>query len=280
MTVRFERMHLPQNKNLPRRRRPPKWIIYHNTGSGMPAKAAKVADPRRDPVAFDRAARDWYEKTGFKFYPNILIGVSGMAMELAPLNITTWHVPTLPSQYAERNWPEFADPLNGGGKGWVRHGRDPKQVYDWWFERWPGIKSPLDLISRSVNANTVAVDFIPMPDGSGFTEAQMKTGAMVAQMLSDKYGIPKDRKHHLGHEDIHPVRRGTIKQRGGRIIGQPWDPGKKFDWDDFIRRMGGRPARPPVTPLLIGTVALAGTLWWKHRKGGLSLGSLMKELKG
>lgn len=54
------------------------------------------------------------------------------------------------------------------------------------------------------------------------TPAQMRSLARLVRFLCERYGIPRDRKHILGHGET----------------GRPTEcPGKRFDWDDLMRRL-------------------------------------------
>lgn len=54
------------------------------------------------------------------------------------------------------------------------------------------------------------------PKDIGYTEAQYKTLNLLINELSTRYGIPKNRKHIMGHDDYAPNRKT--------------DPGELFDW--------------------------------------------------
>ncbi len=58
-------------------------------------------------------------------------------------------------------------------------------------------------------------------DPSYFTEEMYRSSAALTRSLADKYGIPKDREHIVGHVEV-PGNDHT-------------DPGPNWDWDKYMR---------------------------------------------
>lgn len=245
-------VHLPQSAQLKPRTTTPDRIIWHTTGSGLAREAEKRAPIAMDPAAWDRAAIEWYRRSSTPYYPQYLVGQSGNVFELAPPRFYTQHVAALPDLYRDANWRAYA------GKKPTRHGRNPDEVYDWWNQRWGSNASPLDLVSSpSINSRTIAVDVIPDPRTGEFSQAQMAAAAKLGRELSRRYGIPLDRRHNLGHEDVHPFDRGTVV-RGGRVVGTAWDPGKRFGWDAHMRRMGSGGSLKAAAAAVVGLALIWG----------------------
>ena len=221
--------HLPQSEKLPARDLAPRAVVIHSTGRGL-ARYADARSATGDESAYDAVALDWYETSGFPYYGHILVGQSGVAHALAPESVVCWHTATLSRRYGATDWRKFAHPL-GGKLG--RHGRQPHIVYDWWDERHGTDASPLDLLGgeRKVNQLTFGIDLLPDLAGE-YSASQMATAAGEIRRLCETHGIPFDRSHVLGHEDLDPWRRGTIRRRG-KVIGVPWDPGTRFNWLDL-----------------------------------------------
>ncbi|MGI8646709.1 MAG: N-acetylmuramoyl-L-alanine amidase [Mycobacteriales bacterium] len=65
-----------------------------------------------------------------------------------------------------------------------------------------------------------------------YTEAMYRSSAKLVRYLAKKYGIPLDRNHILGHEDI------TRNVENG-IAGAHWDPGGFWDWDHYMALVRG-----------------------------------------
>jgi hypothetical protein len=58
-------------------------------------------------------------------------------------------------------------------------------------------------------------------DPSSFTEEMYRSSAALTRSLTDKYGIPRDREHIVGHSEV-PGNDHT-------------DPGQHWDWDKYMR---------------------------------------------
>ena len=76
------------------------------------------------------------------------------------------------------------------------------------------------------------------------TEAMYRTSASLVRHLCDKFDIPKDRGHIIGHDQVP----GILTEN---IPGMHWDPGPFFDWEHYFDLIGApldadaeeRPAR-------------------------------------
>ncbi|NUR61807.1 MAG: transglycosylase SLT domain-containing protein [Catenulispora sp.] len=69
-----------------------------------------------------------------------------------------------------------------------------------------------------------------------YTEAQYETTAELVRYLSRKYGIPLDRQHIIGHDEV-PGSRDAAQTT------QHWDPGPYWDWSHFMDLLGA-----PILP--------------------------------
>jgi hypothetical protein len=77
--------------------------------------------------------------------------------------------------------------------------------------------------------------------GTWFTEALYRSSAKLVRYLAGKYGIPLDRQHILGHDNVP----GTIPTTVG---GMHWDPGPYWDWAHYFELLRA-PFRSTGTPL-------------------------------
>lgn len=80
--------------------------------------------------------------------------------------------------------------------------------------------------ARSANASALGIEhegFIDDP--SWFTDAMYRTSAALTKSLCDRYGIPKDRAHIIGHSEA-PGNDHT-------------DPGPYWDWTRYMELVGG-----------------------------------------
>jgi N-acetyl-anhydromuramyl-L-alanine amidase AmpD len=84
-------------------------------------------------------------------------------------------------------------------------------------------------------------------DSSWFTEAMYRSSAQLAAYLCNTYGIPKDRNHIIGHNEVSdPYNRD---QYGG--AGHNTDPGSYWDWArymGYVEYYAGTTAPPPPPP--------------------------------
>jgi hypothetical protein len=68
-------------------------------------------------------------------------------------------------------------------------------------------------------------------DGSYFTPQLYKSMARLTRYLGEKYNIPLDREHIIGHDQV-PGPTAAFQ------LGMHWDPGTFFDWARFMALMG------------------------------------------
>lgn len=96
--------------------------------------------------------------------------------------------------------------------------------------------------SYVINANSIGIEHQGSAHDPDFdTEAMYKASAALARSLADKYGIPVDRAHIVGHEEIKPTK---------------GDPGPHWDWEHYMRLIKGEPdARPAPSPERPASVA-------------------------
>ncbi|RVX42740.1 N-acetylmuramoyl-L-alanine amidase [Nonomuraea polychroma] len=67
--------------------------------------------------------------------------------------------------------------------------------------------------------------------GTWYTEAMYRASAKLVRYLADKYGIPLDRAHILGHDNVP----GTTPKS---VAGMHADPGPYWDWAHYFELMG------------------------------------------
>lgn len=89
-----------------------------------------------------------------------------------------------------------------------------------------------------VNSKSVGLEhegFLTDPD-AWFTEAMYLSSARLVRHLSEKYDIPLDRRHIVGHDNVPGTTTSAIK-------GMHTDPGPYWDWDHYFALLG-----EPFTP--------------------------------
>nr|WP_107122667.1 N-acetylmuramoyl-L-alanine amidase [Streptomyces dysideae] len=84
-----------------------------------------------------------------------------------------------------------------------------------------------------VNAKSIGLEhegFLADPD-AWYTEAMYRSSARLVRYLAQKYGIPLDRQHILGHDNVPGTTTATIK-------GMHTDPGPYWDWRHYFELLG------------------------------------------
>ncbi|GAA3506185.1 N-acetylmuramoyl-L-alanine amidase [Streptomyces prasinosporus] len=84
-----------------------------------------------------------------------------------------------------------------------------------------------------VNAGSIGLEhegFLAEPD-AWYTEAMYRSSARLVKYLAEKYGIPLDRQHVLGHDTVPGPTSGTVP-------GMHTDPGPYWDWRHYFELLG------------------------------------------
>lgn len=84
-----------------------------------------------------------------------------------------------------------------------------------------------------VNARSIGIEhegFLAQPD-AWYTEAMYRSSARLVKYLAGKYGIPLDRRHILGHDNVPGPTASTIP-------GMHTDPGPYWDWRHYFQLLG------------------------------------------
>jgi hypothetical protein len=93
-----------------------------------------------------------------------------------------------------------------------------------------------------VNAKSIGLEhegFLAQPD-AWYTEAMYRSSARLVTYLAERYGIPLDRQHILGHDTVPGPTSSTIR-------GMHTDPGPYWDWRHYFELLG-RPFEPTAGP--------------------------------
>ncbi|WP_043666032.1 N-acetylmuramoyl-L-alanine amidase [Streptomyces xylophagus] len=84
-----------------------------------------------------------------------------------------------------------------------------------------------------INAKSIGIEhegFLAAPD-AWYTEAMYRSSARLVKYLTKKYGIPLDRQHILGHDNVPGPTTSTIP-------GMHTDPGPYWDWAHYFALLG------------------------------------------
>ena len=96
--------------------------------------------------------------------------------------------------------------------------------------------------NRHVNRHSIGIEHEGWTRRGGFTNAQYRASARLVAYLAHRAGIPLDRKHVIGHDEVpSPNGRG----RGG--ADHHTDPGRRWRWGRYlalVRRFAKDPVRP------------------------------------
>lgn len=78
--------------------------------------------------------------------------------------------------------------------------------------------------------------------GTWYTEAQYEATAELVRYLADRFGIPLDRQHILGHDNV-------AGPKSSLVSSMHWDPGPSWDWNHFMSLLGVHTGRHGVGPV-------------------------------
>ncbi|MFF4272297.1 N-acetylmuramoyl-L-alanine amidase [Streptomyces sp. NPDC001536] len=84
-----------------------------------------------------------------------------------------------------------------------------------------------------VNAKSIGLEhegFLANPD-AWYTEAMYRSSARLVKYLAEKYGIPLDRQHIIGHDNVPGPTTATVG-------GMHTDPGPYWDWRHYFELLG------------------------------------------
>jgi hypothetical protein len=85
----------------------------------------------------------------------------------------------------------------------------------------------------TVNMHSIGVEHegYAIKEGSWYTEPQYESSAAVVKFLAAKYGVPLDREHIVGHDELP----GHLD---AKVKGMHWDAGPFWDWNHYMSLMG------------------------------------------
>jgi N-acetyl-anhydromuramyl-L-alanine amidase AmpD len=83
-----------------------------------------------------------------------------------------------------------------------------------------------------VNATSIGLEHEGFAaQGTWYTEALYRSSAALVGYLAQRFGIPLDRQHIVGHDNVP----GTVPST---VRGMHWDPGPYWDWQHYFDLMG------------------------------------------
>jgi N-acetyl-anhydromuramyl-L-alanine amidase AmpD len=94
--------------------------------------------------------------------------------------------------------------------------------------------------NRWTNRHSIGIEHEGWTYRGGFTDSQYRASARLVGYLAHRYGIPLDREHVIGHNEVpNPLRPGF----GGGIDGHQ-DPGRRWRWAHYMRLIRYYAAHP------------------------------------
>jgi hypothetical protein len=84
-----------------------------------------------------------------------------------------------------------------------------------------------------VNMHSIGIEHegIAIEGATWYTEQMYQASATLVRYLADKYGVPLDRAHIIGHDDV-PGPTPSFQ------TGMHWDPGPFWDWTHYMELVG------------------------------------------
>ncbi|MFI0899494.1 N-acetylmuramoyl-L-alanine amidase [Streptomyces sp. NPDC020983] len=87
--------------------------------------------------------------------------------------------------------------------------------------------------NKTVNMHSVGVEHegYAIKNGDWFTEQEYDSSAVLVKYVAQKFGIPLDREHIIGHDEVPGV-------LDTKVAAQHWDPGPFWDWNHYMALLG------------------------------------------
>ncbi|MEU1303000.1 N-acetylmuramoyl-L-alanine amidase [Streptomyces shenzhenensis] len=85
----------------------------------------------------------------------------------------------------------------------------------------------------STNMHSIGIEHegYAAANGTWYTQAQYEASAELVRYLADRFDIPLDRQHIIGHDNV-PGPNSSL------VSGMHWDPGPSWDWERYMRLLG------------------------------------------
>jgi N-acetyl-anhydromuramyl-L-alanine amidase AmpD len=105
------------------------------------------------------------------------------------------------------------------------------------------------------NAHSIGIEHEGYASRNYWTDAEYRASAALTRWACQTYGIPMDRAHIIGHNEV-PDPDGT----GYGGSGNHTDPGPYFNWDYYMSLVRGGAAPPPASSILRAMQGTASSL--------------------
>ncbi|MEU7006045.1 N-acetylmuramoyl-L-alanine amidase [Streptomyces sp. NPDC046332] len=85
--------------------------------------------------------------------------------------------------------------------------------------------------THNMHAIGVEHEGYAIKEGSWYTEPQYESSAALVKFLAGKYGVPLDREHIIGHDEV-------ALQTDAGMSKLHWDAGPYWDWNHYMKLLG------------------------------------------
>ncbi|MFJ1707789.1 N-acetylmuramoyl-L-alanine amidase [Kitasatospora sp. NPDC088346] len=87
--------------------------------------------------------------------------------------------------------------------------------------------------NKTVNTHSLGIEHegFALSGASWYSEQLYQSSAALTRYLAGRYGIPLDRQHVIGHDEVP----GPVQSS---VAGMHWDPGTFWDWNHYMALMG------------------------------------------
>ena len=102
-----------------------------------------------------------------------------------------------------------------------------------------------------INTHAVGIEHegFAISGASWYDESLYESSAALVRYLAARFGVPLDREHVIGHEDV-PA------PQAAKLAGMHWDPGPYWNWPHYMDLLGA-PSSGGSTPVVGGEVTIA-----------------------
>ncbi|WP_431680034.1 N-acetylmuramoyl-L-alanine amidase [Kitasatospora sp. KL5] len=103
--------------------------------------------------------------------------------------------------------------------------------------------------NKTVNMHSIGIEHegyaFPANNATWYSEQLYQSSASLTRYLADRFGVPLDRQHIIGHDDVPGPRQQDI-------AGMHWDPGTFWDWNHYMDLVGAPVRASTGGPILVG----------------------------
>ncbi|MEU4060845.1 N-acetylmuramoyl-L-alanine amidase [Streptomyces wedmorensis] len=85
--------------------------------------------------------------------------------------------------------------------------------------------------THNMHAIGVEHEGYAIKEGSWYTEPQYRSSAELVKYLANRFGVPLDREHIIGHDEV-------ALQTDGDVANLHWDAGPYWDWNYYMSLLG------------------------------------------